>query len=462
MARLDIEMTLRRPAVAGQFYPAEAEALAAEVESRLGDVDADDLPAAPATALPKAVIAPHAGYLYSGPIAGTAYAPFLGRGAGIRRVVLLGPSHRVAFRGLAVSGAHGFATPLGVVPVDRAAVTRALALPGVTLNEAAHAHEHGLEVQLPFLQRLFPNFSLVPIVVGDADGTSVARLLEALWGGPETLIVISSDLSHYCDYTRARHLDAAAARAIETLRPEELSEAQACGQRPILGLLERARALDLRATTTDLRNSGDTAGPRDRVVGYGAWLFEESGHARLSDAHRARLVAAARDAIRHGMRRGTAPAIDTEDLPGPLRATRASFVTLTLDGALRGCIGSPAPNAPLLADVAANARKAAFADPRFAPVDDAAAAQLEIGISILGTPRDIPAADEDTLRASLRPGRDGLILEADGRRALFLPQVWDHLHDPGVFLAALKDKAGLDPGRPLGAFRAQRFSVESF
>lgn len=458
MARRDIDMTLRPPAVAGQFYPAAAEALAAEVESRLGEVASDDLPAAP----PKAVIAPHAGYLYSGAIAGTAYAPFLGRGAGIRRVVLLGPSHRVAFRGLAVSGAHGFATPLGVVPVDRAAVARALALPGVTVNEAAHEHEHGLEVQLPFLQRLFANFSLVPIVVGDADGPTVARVLEALWGGPETLIVISSDLSHYCDYAAARRLDAAAARAIETLRPEDLSAAQACGQRPILGLLDRARALDLRATTTDLRNSGDTAGPRDRVVGYGAWLFEDAGRARLSDAHRARLVAAARDAIRHGLHHDTAPTIDSDDLPGPLRALRASFVTLTLDGALRGCIGSPAPNAPLLADVATNAYKAAFADPRFAPVDEAVAARLEIGISILGTPRDIPAATEDALRAALRPGHDGLILETDGRRVLFLPQVWDHLRDPGAFLAALKEKAGHDPLRPLGVFQARRFSVESF
>ncbi len=188
-------------------------------------------------------------------------------------MVLVGPAHRVPFHGLAVSAATAFATPLGPVPVDADAVQSLRALPQVILLDEAHRLEHSLEVQLPFLQRLLDDFSIVPLVVGNASTEEVAEVLEAVWGGPETVVVISSDLSHYLDYDSARRLDAATCRAIEQLRPEDIAPEQACGRNPIKGLLSVARTRGLKVTTVDLRNSGDTAGTRHQVVGYGAWVF---------------------------------------------------------------------------------------------------------------------------------------------------------------------------------------------
>jgi hypothetical protein len=224
-------------------------------------------------ASPKALIAPHAGYVYSGPIAASAYALLAPVRERIERVVLLGPAHRVFVRGLAAPDATAFATPLGDVPIDRAALERLAGLPQVSLRPDAHAPEHSLEVHLPFLQVVLDEFSLVPLVVGDASGEEVAEVLEALWGGPETLIVVSSDLSHYESYATARRMDAATTRAIEALRPEDLQRDDACGRVPIQGLLRAARSHGLNPRTLDVRNSGDTAGPRDAVVGYGAWAF---------------------------------------------------------------------------------------------------------------------------------------------------------------------------------------------
>ncbi|MCA9933324.1 MAG: AmmeMemoRadiSam system protein B, partial [Anaerolineales bacterium] len=222
---------------------------------------------------PKAIIAPHAGYIYSGLIAGAAYAQVAALRGQITRVLLLGPAHTLYLQGLAASSAAYFATPLGDVAVDQEAIAQILPLPQVRVLDAAHGREHGLEVHLPFLQlTLGSDFKLVPLVVGDADAAEVAEALEPLWGGPETLIVISSDLSHFLDYGAAKVKDAATAVAIQQLNPAALGENSACGRVPIGGLLHAARQRGLRTHLLDLRNSGDTAGPKDRVVGYGAWV----------------------------------------------------------------------------------------------------------------------------------------------------------------------------------------------
>ena len=251
----------------GTFYPGTRRELEGAVRGFLGQAETrpDDVP--------KALIAPHAGYVYSGPIAASAYALLAPARERIERVVLLGPAHRVFVRGLAATDADAFATPLGDVPLDRDALGRIAALPQVSLRPDAHAPEHSLEVHLPFLQIVLDAFSLVPLVVGDASGEEVAEVLEALWGGPETLIVVSSDLSHYESYATARRMDAATTRAIEGLRPDDIGHDDACGRVPIQGLLRAARAHGMHARTLDVRNSGDTAGPRDAVVGYGAWAF---------------------------------------------------------------------------------------------------------------------------------------------------------------------------------------------
>jgi hypothetical protein len=249
----------------GLFYPGERAALAASVQGLLRAAGPAEGPA------PRAVIAPHAGYVYSGPVAASAYArlaPLRGR---VRRVVLVGPSHHVGFRGLAVPSADAFETPLGTVPVDRAALERLLALPQVVERDDAHAREHSLEVQLPFLQEVLGDFALVPLAAGDASAAEVAEVLERLFDEPGTLLVVSSDLSHGADYATARALDAETSRAIEALRPEDLGPGSACGRVAVRGLLLLARRRGLAAHTLDLRSSGDTAGGRDRVVGYGAY-----------------------------------------------------------------------------------------------------------------------------------------------------------------------------------------------
>jgi len=260
---------VRPAAVAGQFYPHDPEELRRWVKLLLGSAAAGAGPA------PKALIVPHAGYMFSGPIAASAYARLAAARDTIKRVVLAGPAHRAAFDGLATVSVSAFATPLGVVPVDAAALRQLASLPEVSVNDKAHAREHALEVQLPFLQTVLRDFTLVPLVVGHAESEAVCRVLEALWGGPETCIIISSDLSHYCVPEVAQQMDKATAAAIEALSPEAISEDGACGRWPICGLLQAARSRRLLARTLDLRNSGDTGGPRERVVGYGAFAFEE-------------------------------------------------------------------------------------------------------------------------------------------------------------------------------------------
>jgi AmmeMemoRadiSam system protein B len=256
----------RQPAVAGSFYPASRNELRAQVEHLLSE-------ATPSQVSPKALIAPHAGYVYSGPIAASAYrtlVPFITR---IRRVVLLGPSHFEPFPGLALPRADRFATPLGEIELDRAALTMLDGHPAVCVLDAAHEREHSLEVQLPFLQVVLDSFTLVPLAVGDAEPAHVAEVLDLLWGDEETLIVVSSDLSHYRSYAAAAVIDAETARAIEQLDEAPLDGEHACGCHPIRGLLHAARRRGLQVVPLDRRTSGDTAGDKRRVVGYGAWAF---------------------------------------------------------------------------------------------------------------------------------------------------------------------------------------------
>lgn len=257
----------RQPAVAGTFYPENPQQLHQMLAHYLQEAKTDEK-------VPKAMIVPHAGYIYSGPTAAAAYARLKKARHLIKRVVIIGPSHRVAFDGLAVSQAETFTTPLGKIAVDQAAVAVIAQLPFVQYLEQAHAHEHSLEVHLPFLQETLHDFKIVPIVAGDASAEQVGQVIDALWGGDETLIVISSDLSHYHDYLTAQQLDQATSEIIERQEYERLEFNSACGRVPVSGLLKVAREKSLAVRTIDLRNSGDTAGDKSKVVGYGAYVIE--------------------------------------------------------------------------------------------------------------------------------------------------------------------------------------------
>jgi len=261
---------IRRPAVAGTFYPADPVELEDAIRDFLDHARENllvgDVP-------PKAIIAPHAGYIYSGPIAASAYVHMELAKKQIERVVLLGPAHRTAIRGLAAPDVDAFETPFGQVPLDSRALDLALTLHCVAIENLAHAQEHSLEVHIPFLQLLFGEFSLVPLVVGDARPEEVRAVLDLLWGGPETFIVVSSDLSHYQDYNGAILMDRSTTHAIEALRPNDIGYEQACGRIPVQGLLLAASERGMSVRAVDVRNSGDTAGARDSVVGYGSYVL---------------------------------------------------------------------------------------------------------------------------------------------------------------------------------------------
>jgi MEMO1 family protein len=461
---------VRPAAVAGQFYPGDAEALARTVDWCLRHAagPAPDSALPPPTTPPKLLLVPHAGYVYSGPIAGSAYALLAPWRDRIRRVVLLGPTHRVATRGLAAPRSDAFATPLGQVAIDRAALDALSDLPQVGLSDAVHAEEHSLEVQLPFLQRALDDFTLVPLAVGRAAPEDVAAVLERLWGGEDTLIVISSDLSHYLPYAQAQATDQATIERVLRLDPR-LDHDEACGATPLAGALIAARRHGLQTRLLDLRNSGDTSGDRRRVVGYAAVAFEPraahtvraaAGDGAQSDDPDlgAALLARARNAIAQalGVAPGPAPAHPA------LHETGATFVTLKRAGELRGCIGTLHAQRTLHEDVQAHALAAAFDDPRFEPLAREEFASLHIEVSVLGAAEPLTVASEAEARDALRRGIDGVILEWRGRRATFLPQVWEQLPSPAAFLRALKLKAGLPPDFWAEDLRLARYEVRKF
>jgi AmmeMemoRadiSam system protein B/AmmeMemoRadiSam system protein A len=480
---------VRPAAVAGMFYPREARSLRDSVDAYLsaGPVGATP-PVVPTAVRPKLLIVPHAGYVYSGPVAGQAYARLRPHAAAIRRVVLLGPAHRVALRGLALPAHDAFETPLGRVAIDPSARAALAGLAQVGVSAAAHADEHSLEVQLPFLQRVLGDgFVLVPLVVGQTGPREVAEVLERLWGGDETLIVISSDLSHYLPYADAQARDR---RTVERIGAgaTDLDVHDACGAHALNGALLAAGHHGLRPVLLNHCNSGDTAGDRRRVVGYAAFAAgtgrtaarladDETGErdesnesdesARPADAAGAAdavlglaLLSRAHNTIaaRLGRAGGPEPGHPALAEPG------ATFVTLSEpDGRLRGCIGRLVPDASLEVDVRRNAQAAAFGDPRFAPLAAHEWPGLRLSVSLLGPHEPLPwQPDAASAARALRPGRDGVVLAWRGRRATFLPQVWAQLPEPDEFVAALLHKAGLREGFWAEDLTLARYEVVHF
>ncbi|NKB56594.1 MAG: AmmeMemoRadiSam system protein B [Alphaproteobacteria bacterium] len=447
----------RAPAVAGTFYPDDPRELASNIARYIAAVPADSSAAAP-----KAIIVPHAGYIYSGAIAGRAYAALRQTATRIERVVLLGPAHRLAFTGLAAPEADAFKTPLGLVSIDKDAVASIADMPQVARRDDAHSEEHSLEVHLPFLQELLGDFMLVPLVVGQASAHDVCQVLDRLWGGDETLIVISTDLSHYKDYETARRMDGATAEAIESLRAGDIGRDQACGRIPVAGLLTAAQQRSMTVERLDLRNSGDTAGTKDRVVGYGAWsLYEAASDRTLLDKNRAEIFRVARSSIRYGLTKGKAPAVDVKSFAKDLQPHRATFITLKKNSRLRGCIGTVTAHRPFVEDIVENAYAAAFRDHRFAPLQADEADATTVSISLLGKPDAMTFTDEADFIAQLRPGADGLIIRDGDKRSVFLPQVWTDLPQPETFLTHLKRKAGMADDHWTPTFEAWRFTSTS-
>jgi len=501
---------IRKAAVAGMFYPADPAVLSHDVDQMLTEATQQTISAtavdptldkvAPPEAyhgaparfpdrVLRAVIVPHAGYIYSGLTAATAYA-LVGEvqkeGQEFDCAVIVGPTHRVAVAGCAYPTASAFATPLGPVPLLRGIGDAVRGLTGVAPHDETHRDEHAIEVQLPFLQKVLPDTPIVPINAGQIRQEVLADVIERFLT-ENTLLVISSDLSHYLPYDVANELDALTLGQILSLEGP-LQHEQACGATPINGVIELARRHGWYPVLLAACNSGDTAGDKDRVVGYTAIAFfeaaldvsddelafdeavdpdevaaipavgkvpaveldETKGTSGLPNSVGANLIAHARAAIEHRL------GIPTGELPewGDWASQQSgTFVTLTKDGELRGCIGSLVDDRPLTQSVPANALNAAFNDPRFGPVTAGEWPAIEVEVSVLTQPEPIlvpdgaggqrPPATEAEALAALQPGVDGVIFSARGRQSTFLPQVWDQLPDPQKFLAHLRAKAGL-------------------
>jgi AmmeMemoRadiSam system protein B/AmmeMemoRadiSam system protein A len=443
--------SIRPAAVAGAFYPADAQALREAVDRHLTHARAASQRRRTTGQPPKILVVPHAGYVYSGDVAARAYAELAPWRDRIRRVVVLGPSHRVPLRGIAAPSATAFDTPLGRLPVDTEAMGQLDRLRPIVWSDEPHRLEHSVEVQLPFLQRVLgPQIHIVPLVVGEAGAQEVAQVLEQLWGADETLIVVSTDLSHYLPYNDARASDRSTVERILHL-DTDLEGDDACGAAPLNGALLAAFRHGLAPRLLDLRNSADTAGgDRHRVVGYAALVFEppaaagERDSTADGDALGSALVAIARDTLRQAL--GLPPPEGSEPPPAhpALAQPGATFVTLhDAQGRLRGCVGRLEATRALVDDVRANALAAAFHDSRFSPLRPEEWPSLRVEVSLLQPPEPVPARTETDALQAIRPGIDGLIFDWRGARATLLPQVWKDLPVPRDFMVALKRKAGL-------------------
>lgn len=449
---------VRHAAVAGRFYPGHRQALQTQVDALLAEAGGSA-----ASTAPKLLIVPHAGYVYSGAIAARAYAELAGRAGPIRRVLLLGPAHGVPVAGLAAPSVQAFETPLGRVPLDSAALQALAELPQVTVDDHAHAFEHSLEVQLPFLQRVLgEGFTLVPLAVGGASADQVAEVLERLWGGDETLIVISTDLSHDHPYAQAQALDRSTVERI-VAGATDLDTSQACGAHALNGALLALERRGLRPQLLDLRNSGDTAGDRDRVVGYAALRADAAATRQppSADEHEPALAPALLACARNAIATAFELPCEPEPCHPALARPGACFVTLKdAQGQLLGCIGNTEATGTLTQQLRRHARAAAFDDPRFAPLRARELGGLQIEISLLGPGRTLPHATSFAdAAAALAPGVDGVTLRWSRGRATLLPQVWHALPAPQDFLVALMNKAGLPCRDRQEAARAWRDDI---
>lgn len=444
-------MSVRQAAVAGYFYPADIAMLKKSIQDLLNH--------APVFApVPKAIVVPHAGYIYSGEVAAASYASLRSQKHIIKKIVILGPAHTLYIKGIAYDPVDEFATPLGLLQQDNELLQQITDLPFVQPLPEAHQREHCLEVQLPFCQMIFDQFKILALVVGDTKPEEVAQLLKRIWGNDETLIIISTDLSHYLSYEVAALEDKKTCVSINTLDYESIMHDKACGYFPLRGFLYYARQNKIVPRLLDLRNSGDTAGNKERVVGYAAFHFYEN--LRIKDHCADELSSIAKESIRLKTKENKMLKIDYQKHHPFLQLRVPTFVTLKKHGMLRGCIGSLIAKDRLAENIIYNSLQAAFHDPRFPPVLASELNELALSISLLSHPVTVEFASEEDLKSQLRQGIDGLILICGQYQATFLPCVWETITTKDEFLNHLKMKMGLSSSYWSPNMKAMKYTAE--
>lgn len=452
---MDDTMKVREPVVAGMFYERDPASLSNDIQGYLEDAEKDE-----DVYGIRGLVSPHAGYVYSGPTAGCGYKQLIGQR--YETVIVLAPSHRAYFRGASVLDAEIYKTPLGGVKISPK--VRELKGKGVfTYVEDAHTQEHSLEVQIPFLQKVLPPFKLVPIVVGDVNPFELADALEKHLDD-DTLVVASTDLSHYKDYETCMNTDKVSVDAVVALDSEMmLRQGDACGMTGTVALMELAKRRGWRAKLFDYRNSGDTAGDKNQVVGYASVGFFEG----LNRQEKETLLKIARKTVGEAVE-GRTYEVDESTLSEKLKEKKAAFVTLNKNKRLRGCIGHLQPIMKLYMSVQENALNAAFEDPRFESLRKDEAEEIKIEISVLTAPKRLNHEGPDDLLAKLIPKVDGLIIKKGLRQSTYLPVVWEQLPDKEEFLANLCLKGGnpadswKDPETEIYTYQAQEFHETGF
>ena len=441
---------VRETAVAGLFYPADVYQLDKDLDGYLEHAAAD------LSGRPHIMIVPHAGYQYSAQVAAQAYKRLQPFKKQIRRVFLLGPSHRTAVNGVALPAAKVFKTPLGAVRTDTEIMNELKKNPLFVVSAAAHKDEHALEVQLPFLQKTLDKFSIIPLLYGRAEPEKIAAALAPFLQDDATLLVISADLSHYLNYDEAKEADARTAEQIKN--SEAINHHQSCGATAVNTAMILARQSGLVPRLLDMVNSGDTSGDKQRVVGYGAWVYQEAAEAEptgieLEQKHLQNFARNNREALLEIVRSSLEAAVLRNEIIHPKRSNfddvlfdkGASFVTLKKNGRLRGCIGSVTASKAIAADLADNAYAAALHDPRFKPVTPEELPEIDFSIALLTDFEEMDFNSYADLLSKIKPGIDGLLLRDGEREGVFLPAVWETLPDKEEFVTQLKIKAGLSP-----------------
>lgn len=434
-------MKVRPAAVADMFYPNDVDKLQTWFRTWMHEGSDSVLPQ-----LPRALIVPHAGYVYSGKLAASAYQHWLGADDEIKTVVIIGPAHRVPFMGVTTIGVDSVATPLGGLAIDTALRDDLLGrFDWLTVSDAAQAEEHSIEVQFPLLKHALPEVKVVPLLNGQMNPLDETVLLNYLWQQPNIYFVISSDLSHFHSYDRANQLDHGTADLINRFEWSLLTGDLACGFKGIQALLALKAERNLVIKQLGQINSGDTAGDKQRVVGYGAWALWEKQE-MLSEQEKKALLQLAKRSILNGLQQG-APLqarLESSNADNELAKAHATFVTLEKAGQLRGCIGSLQAARPLIEDVAINAFNAAYKDPRFPAVTEDELLSLHVSISVLTPAEKMEHCETlDSFLEQLHPNQDGIILSDGVRRATFLPSVWEQLPDKREFTQHLMQKAGI-------------------
>jgi hypothetical protein len=472
-SRAEPPRRVREPAVAGLFYPGEERVLAKTVDALLEGAPAHHFPRL------RGLICPHAGYSFSGQTAAIGYKTLVGRQ--IETVIVMGPSHYAFLEGACIPDAQAYRTPLGLVPISEKAQSLANTAPfGLEKpcpvqrpawwaqapklapergQDTPETWEHSVEVQVPFLQRVAGRFKILPIVLGEVDPERIAKALATMLDD-KTIVVASSDLSHYHAYNAAKELDSRCVQAICAMNTDDMKNQEACGKTPILALMHLAKIKGWKPQLLDCRNSGDVSGDKDRVVGYAAVAFVEPEVENFAAPERKTLLELARRTLTTvaANPESPAPEFDLKSLSPKLAEKRGCFVTLTKGGVLRGCIGHILPRESLYQAVIDNARSAALFDPRFNPVRPDEVGQIKIEISVLTEPQSLAFNSPDDLLGKLQPHQDGVVLRIGERSATFLPQVWEQLPDKLQFLEHLSEKAGCPPA----AWRGQGTSVSIY